>query len=133
MLRRELSGVGIGLGSYSMNRIETEHNRFSAYQQPYTDRDNLPTKEEDQRNNQILSFHKSKNKQLEERIDQLLRVNNQLNDRLRNINQSTSNVSSLQYYKEQVTKLEADNAQLQSKIKQLLAQQESLRDEMTGN
>lgn len=77
MLRKELSGVGMGIGSYSMNRIETQHNRFSTYQQEaYTDRDQEPERDrDDQHNIEILSYHKSKNKELEDRVDELLRVN----------------------------------------------------------
>jgi hypothetical protein len=82
----------------SINKIETEHNRYSNYQKEiYTEREQQGgvKNDEQEQNREILSYHKNKNKELEERIDALLKVNTELNEKMKNINQNSSNTLSI--------------------------------------
>ena len=47
----------------------------------------------------------NKNKELEERIDELLKVNRQLKENISSLSGQGSNVSSIQFYKEQILHL----------------------------
>ena len=73
ILRKELSGMGYSSVSLN-NRYETQ-NQLSIYQQEFNTEQNRP---EEDHQAEILLYHKNINKELQERIDELLKVNKNL-------------------------------------------------------
>lgn len=49
------------------------------------------------------------------------------------MNQSSASQFSIAFFKQQMSKLESDNAKLEAKIKQILSDHESYQDELTGH
>lgn len=73
ILRKELSGVGYSSVSLN-NRFDTQ-NQLSIYQQEFNTEENRP---EEDHQGEILQYHKNINKELQQRIDELLKVNKEL-------------------------------------------------------
>ena len=72
-MRKELSGVGFSSVSIN-NRFDTQ-NQLSIYQQEFNTEENRP---DDDHHAEVLLYHKNINKELQERIDELLKVNREL-------------------------------------------------------
>ena len=125
ILRKELTSMGFS--SVSMNnRMETQ-NQLSIYQQQFATEQDRP---EEDHNAEVLVYYKNKNKQLDERIDELLKVNKDLKEKIAVLSAHSHNHSSIDFYKEQISRLEAEIGQLQAKIKQILAEHQNLKDEV---
>jgi polyhydroxyalkanoate synthesis regulator phasin len=76
---------------------------------------------------ELVNFHKNKNKELESRIDELLKMNSELKIRLTNLNSASTNQFSVQFYKDQVSKLETEVAELKDKIKRMINDHEGVK------
>lgn len=77
-----------------------------------------------------MTFLKEKNKELDERVEKLLKMNTQLKENMEHLLQQRNDHSTLNYYKEQIAELSQKNLLLEQRVKKLLEESERAKGQL---
>ncbi len=76
------------------------------------------------------TFLREKNKELDERVEKLLKMNNQLKENMEHLLQQRNDHSTLNYYKEQIAELNQKIVLLEQRVKKLLEENERAKGQL---
>jgi chromosome segregation ATPase len=77
-----------------------------------------------------VTFLKEKNKELDERVYKLLKMNTQLKENMEHLLQQRNDHSTLNYFKEQIAELSQKNLLLEQRVKKLLEENERAKGQL---
>jgi cyclopropane fatty-acyl-phospholipid synthase-like methyltransferase len=80
--------------------------------------------------NEQIVFYKEKNQELEDRVDNHIKVNKDLRESIERLLKGQNDEYSIAYYKDQLTKSSETIIILQEKLKKLQLEMRKLKDEM---